>query len=319
MQPIQMWVVLLLGSVWLYLCVPTYGQGHISDNGIPATCSRMPLLCPAHGLFGQQAPAEFVVRVETDVGTFDINAVRSWSPHGVDRFWALASLGFYDDAYFYRVLHDWVAQFGTSGSPALTEVWRWENEDRYHTILPDEPLVPGTSNLRGVVSYSCEYEPTTQMAVNRTSELYINYRNNSRLDAHGFTPIGFVSLSDMTRVVDLFFSYGEVQEVCVDNPQKNCTGPSLSLLQYYGNDYLVQQFPKLNRILRSYVLNGLNDPSQQSSCDKSDSEALSPVASVIIAVVFVSVFIAAVMGIAWWIRRRISWRNRHRGTRLEDQ
>ena len=90
----------------------------------------------------------------------------------------LAMNSFYDENRFYRVVPRWVVQFAVSGDPNITR----KVEDAY---LPNDPWNPaaGYSNLAGTMSFSSAYD-SRGMAVNRTTELFINLANNSRLDRY---------------------------------------------------------------------------------------------------------------------------------------
>ena len=59
-------------------------------------------------------------------------------------------------------------------------------------LLPTGPssydltqVQPGISNVRGAVAFGASYD-ADEMAVNRSTELYINLADNQRLDDHGF-------------------------------------------------------------------------------------------------------------------------------------
>jgi hypothetical protein len=187
----------------------------------------------------------------------------------------------------------------------------------FHTILPDDTIHPGVSNIRGTVSYSCEYDPNTRMAVNRTTELYINYANNSRLDAHNFAPIGYVDEGDMVNVVDRFYAgYGEMQDVCADPSfaKTNCTGPWLSKLYAEGNSYLVQQYPRLSYTIRATVSVPLG-PSSDSPNSK-DAKSSKETTELTIAVALLTVFLASALAccayLVWRLRRITVPRNAER-------
>ena len=45
---------------------------------------------------------------------------REWAPLGADRFYNLVKNGFYDDVRFFRVLDNFMAQFGINGDPAIS-------------------------------------------------------------------------------------------------------------------------------------------------------------------------------------------------------
>ena len=177
-----------------------------------------------------EAPATFRVRFETSVGDFLVEAHRDWAPVGADRFHALVQAGFYDDTRFYRVIDGFMAQFGINGDPYVNQVWKEE-------FLLDEP--PTESNTRGRLSFA-KGGPHS-----RTTELFVNFVNNSRLDPLGFAP--FAEVVEGMDVVDLIYSgYGE--------GPPNGAGPYAAMIQARGNAYLDAEFPQLTRILRASVI-----------------------------------------------------------------
>ncbi|UPQ97357.1 cyclophilin-type peptidyl-prolyl cis-trans isomerase [Chloropicon primus] len=204
-----------------------------------------------------RAPEEFIVDFRTSKGEFSVVFTRDWASHGVDRVFNLVRNGFFDKgggyergARFYRVLKNWVCQFGVSPDPEISAVYDYRN-DVDGTILPDDAVV--ASNERGTVSFSAAYSEK-EMAVNRTTELYINYLNNSRLDAHGFAPVGRVASG--LEVVDAFYDlYGEMVDACSLHPEKNntCHGVNETLLYSQGEAYLEREFPRLDFILSASI------------------------------------------------------------------
>ena len=124
-----------------------------------------------------------------------------------------------------------MCQFGVNGDPAVSAVYDYKN-DRPGAILADDPVQ--ASNERGTVSYSAAYT-ADERAVNRTTEIYINYRNNSRLDAHGFAPIGRV-VAGMVVVDSFYDEYGEMADVCDLHPElgNTCAGVNETLLYSEG-------------------------------------------------------------------------------------
>ena len=106
-----------------------------------------------------------------------MQAVRAWAPRGVDRFYQLVNDHYFDRVKFFRVLPNFMAQFGIQGDPTTDK--KWIDAD-----IPDDPVVQ--SNHRGFVTYATG-GPNT-----RTTQLFVNTHDNQRLDAMGFAPIGKV-------------------------------------------------------------------------------------------------------------------------------
>jgi peptidyl-prolyl cis-trans isomerase A (cyclophilin A) len=168
----------------------------------------------------ERAPQRFRVRFHTTKGDVVIEAHRDWSPKGVDRFYNLVRLGFFRDIALYRVIPGFVVQFGIHGRPEVAAAWKDANID-------DEPVKQG--NTRGRVVFA-KAGPNT-----RTTQLFINTIDNSRLDGMGFGAIGEVT-SGMD-VVDSFHSgYG-------GNPSNRQTE-----IAQRGNAWLRQEYPLLDYI-----------------------------------------------------------------------
>src|SRR5688572_11216492 len=68
-----------------------------SDGGSAASA----LAKPDKNAIATPAPDSFKVAVETSKGNFTIMAHRDWAPRGVDRFYHLVRLGYYDDTRFF--------------------------------------------------------------------------------------------------------------------------------------------------------------------------------------------------------------------------
>jgi peptidyl-prolyl cis-trans isomerase A (cyclophilin A) len=188
----------------------------------PAPTPRPPLLDPTEAV--ETAPERFRVRFETTEGPFVVEVRRKWAPNGADRFYNLVKLGYYDGVTFFRVLDDFMAQFGIHGDPKVSRVWR-------NAQIPDDPVAQ--SNKRGMVTFATSGPDT------RTTQLFINYKDNSNLDRMGFAPIGRV-VEGLSVVDKLYSGYGE------GAPRGN--GPDQGRAQSEGNDYFRRDFPKLDHI-----------------------------------------------------------------------
>ena len=150
-----------------------------------------PLLDPPHAT--EQAPDRFRVRFETTKGPFVIEVTRAWAPRGADRFYNLVRVGYYDDVAFFRVIENFMVQFGIHGDPAVNAAWR-------QARIPDDPVTQ--SNKRGMVTYAMAGPDT------RTTQLFINFRDNAGLDGQGFSPFGRV-VEGLSVVDSLYSGYGE--------------------------------------------------------------------------------------------------------------
>ena len=151
---------------------PAAESGDADGPSTPSTHEI--LLDPTLPAWSEAAPDTFVARFETSAGDFAIEVVRSWAPVGADRFYNLVRHGYYDDARFHRTVPDFIVQWGLAGDPEVTAAWIGE------TIPDDDAVVAG--NVRGTVAFAFT-EPHT-----RTTQVYINLVDNSRLDAQGFRP-----------------------------------------------------------------------------------------------------------------------------------
>jgi cyclophilin family peptidyl-prolyl cis-trans isomerase len=176
------------------------------------------------------APATYRARFETTAGAFMIEVQRDWAPRGADRFYELVKSGYFDGQRFFRVLSGFMAQFGIHRDPKVSAAWR---ERR----IPDDPV--RQSNTRGMVSFATA-GPNT-----RTTQVFINYGNNSALDGQGFAPFGRV-IEGMEVVDRLFAGYGE------GAPRGR--GPDQGRIQAEGNAYLGREFPKLDAVKRATIV-----------------------------------------------------------------
>lgn len=177
----------------------------------------------------ERAPEQFLVELDTTKGPIRIEVTRAWSPAGADRFYNLVRSGYYTDVVFFRVIEGFMAQAGIHGDPEVNRAWRNAN-------IPDDP--PQQSNTRGMVSYAMGGPGT------RTTQFFINYGDNSRLDAMGFAPFGRVV--DMSAVDRLHSGYGE--------GAPSGRGPMQARIQQEGNAYLRASFPELDTIRSARIV-----------------------------------------------------------------
>jgi cyclophilin family peptidyl-prolyl cis-trans isomerase len=197
----------------LSLAVPAFSQG----LGNPAALT-------------EQAPAVYKVKFDTSKGPFVVEVHRDWAPRGADRFYNLIKNGFYNDGRFFRVISGFMVQFGINADPRLSAQWR-------NARIGDDPV--RQSNTRGMITFATA-GPNT-----RTTQVFINYGNNARLDGQGFAPFGQV-VSGMNVVEALYSGYGE--------GAPGGAGPAQGRVQSEGNAYLIKEFPKLDYIKTATIV-----------------------------------------------------------------
>jgi peptidyl-prolyl cis-trans isomerase A (cyclophilin A) len=200
--------------------VPTPAVPSPAAPSPAAPSARAALLDPSRAT--ERAPARFRVRFETTRGPFVVEVTRAWAPRGADRFYNLVRAGYYDDVAFFRVISGFMVQFGINGDPRVNAAWQVAS-------IPDDPVTQ--SNRRGMVTYAMAGPDT------RTTQLFINFRDNTGLDGQGFAPFGSV-VEGLAVVDSLYSGYGE--------GAPRGMGPDQGRAQAEGNAYLRGSFPKMD-------------------------------------------------------------------------
>jgi peptidyl-prolyl cis-trans isomerase A (cyclophilin A) len=168
----------------------------------------------------EKAPATYKVKFDTSAGAFVVQVHRDWAPLGADRFYNLVKAGFFDDVRFFRVIPNFMVQFGINGTPSVSTIWS-------RAQIKDDPVKQ--SNKRGYITFATA-GPNT-----RTTQVFINYQDNDNLDKQGFAPFGEVTQG--MNVVDKLNSQYE------GKPQEQFVK-----IQTEGNAFLNKQFPKLDYV-----------------------------------------------------------------------
>lgn len=204
-------------------------------------------------LAADKAPATFKARFETTAGDFEVECTRDWAPNGVDRFYNLAKIGFYNDVSFFRAVQGFMVQFGIHGNPDVSKHWREAN-------LAADP-VKG-KNTRGMVTYAMAGSPDT-----RSTQLFINYGDNQRLDGMGFAPICQVSGSGMDIVDKIHQGYGEAPS------------GKQGQIQMQGNKFLRERFPALDYIKTVRIVGDDAPPATSGAPSASAAPTAAPTAN----------------------------------------
>ena len=201
----------------------------LAGEETPSAAKPNPALLDA-SLAAEKAPDLYQVKMETTAGDFIVEVHREWAPRGADRFYNLVKIGYFNDVAFFRVLTGFMAQAGMHGDPAVSGVW-------LNARIKDDPVKQ--SNTKGMVTFAMG-GPNT-----RTAQFFINYGDNSYLDASGFPPFGKV-VEGFESVKELYSGYGE--------GEPNGKGPGQGKLYRLGNDYLEAEFPELDYITRASIV-----------------------------------------------------------------
>jgi peptidyl-prolyl cis-trans isomerase A (cyclophilin A) len=173
-----------------------------------------------------KAPDQFKVKFTTTHGDFVVAVHREWSPLGADRFYNLVKNRYFTNAAFFRIVRDFIVQFGMAADPKIGAVWE-------NATIKDDAVKPINSNKKGTLVFATS-GPNT-----RTTQLFINLKDNSPLDAQGFTAFGEVT-EGMDVVAGLYAGYGEQ--------------PKQQLITAQGKAYLDKNFPKLDSIKSAAIL-----------------------------------------------------------------
>lgn len=199
-----------------------------SDVG--ALPAPLPALATPPDSAALAAADSVLVRFSTTKGDIEVMLRRGWAPHGAPRVAHAVAAGYYDGARFFRALRGFVVQWGLAADTAATRAWR---ERR----LPDDPV--RESNRRGTVTFAAG-GPNT-----RTVQLFVNLRDNARLDAMGFAPVGEV-VRGLDVVDVLHTGYGEGAPAG--------KGPTQQRIGAEGETYLATDFPLLDQVRTARVV-----------------------------------------------------------------
>ena len=170
------------------------------------------------------------VSFNTTKGIILMDVHMKWAPIGSSTFLSLIMAGFYDSAIFFRTISGFVSQFGLNSDPAV--------QTSYDISIQDDTEATGStiqSNTIGTVSFA-SHGPNS-----RSTQVFINLRDNVQLDAMNFTPIASLTEDSLKVATMLYSEYGE--------------NPDQSKIRELGNTYLEQNFPLLDKIITAKILN----------------------------------------------------------------
>merc|ERR1712086_500960 len=124
-----------------------------------------------------------------------------------------------------------MAQFGIHANPKIAAEWKDKK-------IKDDKVTQ--KNERGMISFA------TSGADSRTTQMFINFKDNLNLDGMGFSPFAKIKGDGMTVVDKIYQGYGE--------GAPSGKGPEQGRIQSEGNKYLKRSFPNLSYVIGTRIL-----------------------------------------------------------------
>jgi peptidyl-prolyl cis-trans isomerase A (cyclophilin A) len=206
--------------------------GAATKSGAPAKSAAAPAALSNPALAKLTAPELYRVKFTTTKGDFVVEAHRDWAPVGADRFYNLVRARYFTDASFFRIVPNFIVQFGMHANPTINTAWTKAN-------IKDDRVTHG--NKRGTIVFATA-GPNT-----RTTQLFINLKDNgASLDGQGFAAFGEVT-EGMDVVDKLYSGYGEGADM-------GGRGPLQDRIAKEGKPYLDKNFPQLDSIKSATVI-----------------------------------------------------------------
>lgn len=180
----------------------------------------------------KEAPASFKARFETTKGSFEIEAKREWSPKGVDRLYQMIKNDYYVDVAIFRVVPNFVAQFGLHNDTLINKAWQQRK-------IEDEPVLQKNDSM--TISFA-------RGGVNsRSNQIFINLKENHRLDKLAYSgvtgfPVVAKVISGQENILKFYDGYGDQ------------LGRKQDSISRFGNEFLREKFPKVDYITKAYIL-----------------------------------------------------------------
>ncbi len=179
-----------------------------------------------------EAPETFKARFETTQGNFDIEAKREWAPNGVNRLYQLITKNYYQDISIFRVVPNFVAQFGIHNDTLINNSWQ-------RSGIKDEPVTLKNDAMtiafaRGGVK-------------SRSNQIFINLKDNYRLDKLAYAGVtGFPVVAKVVAGKEVILKFYDGYEEKLGRKQ--------DMISKFGNVFVREEYPKTDFIIRAYIL-----------------------------------------------------------------
>jgi cyclophilin family peptidyl-prolyl cis-trans isomerase len=227
-----------------------------------------------------------IVHCDTTKGPITLEFHRRWSPFGYDRAVTLFERHFYDHTHFFRVVPDFLVQFGItySNDPELVEMGNAQT-------IPDDPqLDPAISFDVGTISYAGSGPHS------RTSQLFFSLtKDNENFGTELWeTPVGVV-VQGIEYIQQFYHEYG-------DGPPFG-RGPSQDEI-HTGRAYIDEHFSLLDsfqqchteRIRPGRIDNAKGQHARERMAVPTSRIDLKLVTGGLLLLVIVSVFVRSLLG-----------------------
>ena len=165
-------------------------------------------------------------KFETTEGSFVIEVNPSWSPVGAEHFLRLVRAKYYDGQKVFRMIPNFLVQFGYNPDPEITS--------RFSKTIKDDPFK--VSNYKGYVAFAGSHKDS------RSTHVFINLADNFFIDHRDIwaTPFGRV-ITGFDVVTNFFSGYQRHERDGGPTPQQGSIARE-------GNAYLEKNFPLLSEI-----------------------------------------------------------------------
>lgn len=216
----------LLTALFLAACSSSTDQQKKSaeaERTAPPAAEKAPTPTPAPAAAPDEKSKTFKVRFTTNKGPVLIEVHPEWAPLGAEHFRKLVEAKYFDGVRFFRIVPNFVVQFGLAANPTVTRKW--------DVAIKDDPVAQ--TNRTGALSFA------TMGPGTRTTQIFINLQSNRSLDTQGFAPFAQV-VEGMEIIEHLYRGYGEQ--------------PDQGAITSQGNAYLEQTFPNLDYIKTATIL-----------------------------------------------------------------
>ena len=229
-------------------------SGSATRQAVPTRTNDMSFKLPADAKAGLldpkqakfEAPKQFFAEFQTTQGNFVMEINRDWAPNGVDRFYSMIKVGFFNKTAIFRARKGFMFQFGIHGVPEVAKAWS-------KSKIKDDAYA-GKSNVEGTIAFAQTTDPNS-----RSSQMFINLGDNGQsLDRGKNGKAGFYPFGQIIKGKDV------IKKINTEYGENDRSVQSRFI--YGGNAYIQERFPNLDYIKQVKIVQdprvagGMNTP-----------------------------------------------------------